>query len=755
MVESLYADQVAIFVGAFSALFAATILFFKTGDFIHLTFSLMVCLVGIKRIWDVRVFKASWRGIQNNRKNLTIWERHYLIWGSFNVSLLGFWCFYVFVFPSDDFALLMTISLTLANLIGICGRNFASQRVVNSQLFCFAVPLVSGFILTGDFYKVLFGVFLVPFFIAIKMMSDKLRGILISSTIAAYENKLIAGRFDAALNNISHGIAMINDSHTFVVVNDKFSDLAGIGDKNLFERNIDEIEGGDITQYGAAKAGKNLFVEIERCLIDGQTRRYSCVLNDKRIIEFNYYPMKDGGVILLEDVSLRVASEVEISILAKYDPLTHLPNRRFFMEEIRRLCTVNDRVQPCSFYFVDLDKFKAINDTLGHSTGDKLLNTISIRLKSILNPDSHICRFGGDEFVILVPDLVDRERCGRFAEQLVSEISKPLLLDGHQIIVGATVGISLCPDDATNADHLLKNSDAALYQAKTLGRGTHSFYSEELGQTIKNRRQIELDLRNAIDRGQFQIYYQPLVNLVENRINTCEALLRWNHPERGWVPPDKFIPIAEEIGFITQIGEYVLENAALECLKWPSHMRVAVNVSSVQFQQSDVAEVVGKVLEKTGLNPSRMEVEVTESCMLDDVEQTIETLLKLSRLGVRISLDDFGTGFSSLSYLHALPLDKVKIDRAFIENIHSDKKSLVLLEGISKLSYSLGLKVVVEGIETVDQLSLLQKHIHVDEVQGYLFSKALPSEDLTGLLKGEESLYAFEREKAEKAIAYA
>jgi EAL domain-containing protein (putative c-di-GMP-specific phosphodiesterase class I) len=293
-----------------------------------------------------------------------------------------------------------------------------------------------------------------------------------------------------------------------------------------------------------------------------------------------------------------------------------------------------------------------------------------------------------------------------------------------------------------------------LYQAKTLGRGTYSFYSEELGQTIKSRRQIELDLRNAIARGQFQINYQPLVDLAENRINTCEALLRWNHPERGWVPPDKFIPIAEEIGFITQLGEYVLENAALQCLKWPSHMRVAVNVSSIQFQQSNVVEVISKILRKTGLNPGRLEVEVTESCMLEDVEGTNETLLKLARMGVRISLDDFGTGFSSLSYLHALPLDKVKIDRAFIENIHYDNKSLVLLEGITKLSHSLGLKVVVEGIETVDQLSLLQERIHVDEVQGFLFGKALPANELTGLLAGEESLYASEREKAEKIAAF-
>ncbi len=311
--------------------------------------------------------------------------------------------------------------------------------------------------------------------------------------------------------------------------------------------------------------------------------------------------------------------------------------------------------------------------------------------------------------------------------------------------MGATIGISLCPKDGNNAELLLKYSDAALYQAKSFGRGTHSFYSEELGQSIKDRRQIEIDLRQAINRNQFQINYQPLVDLEQNRITTCEALLRWNHPEHGWVSPEVFIPIAEDIGFITSLGEYVLEAAALQCKKWPAHVKVAVNVSSIQFQQSDVYALVKNVITNSGLEPGRLEVEITESSMLENIDGTKEVLLNLSRLGVNISLDDFGTGFSSLSYLHSLPLDKVKIDRSFIENIHSDKKSILLLEGISKLSHSLGLKVVVEGVETVEQLELLQNRIHVDEVQGFLFGKALPADSLINLLNGKEPLYASKR----------
>lgn len=745
IVKSLYADELALMVGAFSTLIAASILYARTVDLTHMIFALAISLVGIKRIWDSKAFKEEWPNIENVRKNLAAWEHQYLVWASVHVALLGFWCFMVSARSSDDFVLLMTISITLANLIGITGRNFGSEKVVTAQLVWAAIPLVSGSFLFGDFYHALMGAFLIPFFVAIKLMAGRLRNILLASTESALTNQLIANRFDAALNNISHGIAMINDSQKFVVINENFADLAGVGDQKLMDRELTDIMNSNVANFEDGEP--NIFADIGKCLSDGQSRRNSYVLKDKRIIEYNYSPMKEGGVILLEDVSLRVASEAEIRILAKFDPLTHLPNRRFFMEEVHRLLYENGELKPCSLFFIDLDKFKEINDSLGHTTGDKLLNSIAIRLKSIISSDSLICRFGGDEFVLIVPNLIDKQACGRFVEEMICEISKPLMLDGNQIVVGATVGISSCPANASDPDLLLKYSDAALYQAKSIGRGTYSYYSEELGVSIKEKRQLELDLRKAIDRGQFMINYQPLVNVAKNKIFTCEALVRWNHPVRGLVTPDKFIPIAEDTGFINQLGIYVMENAALQCLEWPEHMSVAVNVSSVQFQQSDMAKVVSNVLEKTGLAPHRLEIEVTESALLEDVDSTNEMLLRISKLGVKISLDDFGTGFSSLSYLHRLPLDKVKIDRSFISNIDRDERSLLLLEGISKLSHSLGLKIVVEGVESVDQLDLLQKYVHVDEVQGFLFGKALPPENLVALLDGKASLYAAQREQ--------
>ena len=743
VVKSLYADRAALFVGAFSTFVAAAILYARTSDIIHLLFAIALCVVSAVRILDVKKYIHKSKTIEKSRRKLKIWEHRYLVLGSVHVGLLGFWCFMVSARSNDDFVLLMTVSIMLANLIGITGRNFGSDIVVSAQLISAGIPLVLGSFIFGDIYHLMLGVFLIPFFLGIKLMAGRLRNILLDATITANENKLIANRFDVAVNNISHGMAMIDETQKFVVVNAKFAELAGAGNEVLINRNIDEVCNSNAA--ASENSDCKIFSKISDTIDNRASRKSTYLLQDNRTIEHNYYPMEKGGVVLLEDISARVAAEAEIKELARFDPLTNLPNRSFFIKEIDKHLTKDGVLAPCSLYFIDLDKFKEINDTLGHTTGDKLLVTVAQRLKSVMDQKSIICRFGGDEFVIIVPGLIDRKECGKFAERLVDEAAKPLLLDGHRIMVGATVGISLCPDNAVDIEQLLRFSDAALYLSKSEARGSYRFYSQELGQMISDRRQLEMDMRLAIEKDQFTINYQPLVNLAENKILTCEALLRWHHPEKGLIGPDKFIPIAEETGFIVELGEYVLEQAAKQCLRWPAHMRVAVNVSSVQFTQSDMVKTVCDVLKRTGLAPHRLEIEVTESLKLDNLEETVVVLSQISKLGVKISLDDFGTGYSSLSYLHMLPLDKVKMDRSFIKNIDKDDKSILLLEGVSKLSHSLGLKIVVEGVETIEQLKLLQNRVHVDEVQGYLFGKAMPAEDLAALIDGNLSLYASER----------
>jgi len=385
-------------------------------------------------------------------------------------------------------------------------------------------------------------------------------------------------------------------------------------------------------------------------------------------------------------------------------------------------------------FFIDLDKFKEVNDTLGHAIGDRLLKAISARLVSVVKHTDLMCRFGGDEFVVVVPDITDEQPCSVIAERVISELSQPVQIDHHSISIGASVGIAVAPLDGETTEELLQHTDAALYESKSKGRGLYTFYSSELGGEIKQKRELEIDLKSAIKDGTLQLHFQPLINLKQGKITTCEALARWTHPVYGAISPERFVRIAEESGSIGDLGKYVLKQAMLECLRWGNDVRVAVNVSAIQFHRSDVYGTIARLLRETRLDPARLEIEITETVMLSSFHDTISTLSRLSELGVKISLDDFGTGFSSLSYLHQLPLDKVKIDRSFIKNGVTDMKSNTLLKGVVNLTKALGLTVVLEGIETDEQMSTISSQMEIDEVQGYLFSRPLPAKDIRQLL---------------------
>lgn len=733
IVQSLYAEQLTLVVGTISTLLVAVLLYVRSSDVLHLFFALSFSLMGYQRIRDGNKFRARIHKISNSRIRLQFWESQYRIWSSAYVATMGLWFFASMARSSDDLIHLFILSTILAYMVGIPGRNFGSDSVVTHQVLWSGIPIITGLVLFGTEFHMALASFLFPFLIGLRMIAARLKAMLLDAVKNANGYKMIADRFDAALNNILLGIAIIDHEKKFVVVNDRFSKLLGFKSDDLIHAQIDIIGGIQVRQSTGNKVS-DLAAKIVSCLETGLEQQFLFNNHDGKTIEVKYHPMRKGGVIVAEDITNRIASENEIRNLASYDPLTHLANRRFFMEEIQRIMLKDGQLIPCSLYFVDLDKFKEINDSLGHPTGDKLLKTIAVRLKSMLDNQSLVCRFGGDEFVILVPELTQHEECSKFAEQIIDQISAPLLLDGHQIEVKGTVGISICPENSSEPDQLLKYADSALYQGKGSGRGMHIFYTDELGQHICDRRQMELDIRKAISKGQFELHYQPLVDIKTNRIVTCEALIRWNHPQQGRISPMQFIPVAEEIGYISTIGEWVLHEACKQCATWPKTTRVAVNISSVQFRQSDIRKVVENALLESGLSAQRLEIEVTESKILDDIENSQEVLKAISDMGVRVVLDDFGTGFSSLSYLQSLPLDKIKIDRSFVANLVNDEKSVLLLEGMTTLSHKLDLEVVIEGIETVEQLDLLVSRIKFDQVQGYLFGRPVPNKDIVSLL---------------------
>jgi diguanylate cyclase (GGDEF)-like protein len=481
----------------------------------------------------------------------------------------------------------------------------------------------------------------------------------------------------------------------------------------------------DIDQRLTGKSEGNLLAEIE----------------DGRTLSLTFQPMDNGGsVVLVEDITERKNAEAKIQHLARYDALTGLPNRTYFRDHMDHAIAVARRSGSCAILFVDLDQFKQVNDTLGHPCGDELLRAVADRLRGIIRNTDVVARFGGDEFVVLQSPVQRPEDAELLARRIVEVLGEVYQIEGHEIVIGASIGIAISPNDGVDADLLLKNADMALYRAKADGRAGWRFFEPEMDVRAQARRSLELDLRNALATDAFEVYYQPLFNLRTKRISTCEALLRWPHPERGMVSPVEFIPVAEEMGLIVEIGSRVLRKACIECTKWPDDVRVAVNLSPIQFKRGSVTSAVREALAVSKLPANRLEVEITESVLLQDTEATRTCLHELRELGVRISLDDFGTGYSSLSYLHRFPLHKVKIDRIFLQGIADSDRSLTLLRGVARMSAELGMTVVVEGIETEAQLALISREDSVHEAQGFLFSRPVPGRDIRKLLYAADSL---------------
>jgi diguanylate cyclase (GGDEF)-like protein len=596
--------------------------------------------------------------------------------------------------------------------------------------------LITALMFVGGSYHFALALLSFVFFVAIRRLTSSLQRIYWNAWLAREREAALAGQFDTALNNMPHGLCMFAADGRLAVMNRRFSEMMNLSD-DLVERGagaadmvMDCVSAGSIS----AASGKMIVLEIE----NPQARDIITTDPDAardRSLSWTFQPMAGGGaVVLLEDITERRNAEARITHLARYDELTALPNRVNFRDEIERLLAVpHDAEQLSALLFIDLDQFKQINDTLGHPCGDQLLCAVADRLRAMLRPEDFVARFGGDEFVVFQQNIKSNEEAAGLARRIVDHLSERYKIDNHLVEIGASVGIAMTSPAGVSADTLLKNADMALYRAKADGRGTFCFFRDEMAQTVEARRILELDLRKALANEEFELFYQPLVNLKSGRIATCEALLRWNHPVRGTVSPVDIIPVAEEMGLIVDLGRWILRKACMECMKWPEGVSVAVNFSPQQFHQRDVLSEVRYALEVSGLPAHRLEIEITESSLLRNTQLTHDVLSQLRTIGVRISLDDFGTGYSSLSYLHNFPLQKVKIDRSFLEGIDSDRP-LTLLRGVARLSADLGMSVVVEGIETNEQLELISADGTVTEAQGYLFSRPVPAVRVRQLL---------------------
>ncbi|MBA9064438.1 diguanylate cyclase (GGDEF)-like protein [Methylobacterium fujisawaense] len=537
------------------------------------------------------------------------------------------------------------------------------------------------------------------------------------------------------LDAVRQGLLMIDPTGTVIAANAPARQLlAGL---NVTLR----VQASAIPLLRALRAGTApprgaLLRSLRRALARRQPVVFELRHRD-HTVQVELHPLATGGwVVSLEDVSTRKATEARADAMARRDPLTGLPNRLLLRERLAEaLARLARTGECCALLLIDLDRFKPVNDTLGHPIGDALLETVADRLRSTVRPTDTVARIGGDEFVILQAGIRDAAGTQALARRVVDLIGRTYMVEGHLLTIGASVGVALAPEDGTDADRLLKNADLALYRAKLDGRGTYRFFEPEMDARMQARRKLELDLRQALARREFQLHFQPQLQLASGTLIGCEALIRWRHPERGLVSPLDFIPLAEEIGLIVPIGEWVVRQACRDAMTWPEHMSVAVNVSPAQFKSDRLVETIISALAGSGLPARRLEVEITEGVLLQENDRTLQTLHRLRELGVRVSMDDFGTGYSSLSYLRSFPFDKIKIDRSFVKDLTSKPDGEAIIRAIAGLGKSLGMTTVAEGVETAEQMQRIRLEGCTD-VQGYLISKPVPAEDLRQVFAG-------------------
>jgi diguanylate cyclase (GGDEF)-like protein len=542
-------------------------------------------------------------------------------------------------------------------------------------------------------------------------------------------------RFDTALNNMSQGLSMFDRDQRLVVCNERYARLYGLPPELTRPgTTLQEILSHRVANsLYAVESPEDHALELLTSIGDNLPLIRIVEFTDGRSIVVKRQPMADGGwVATHEDITEQRRIEARVAHMAHHDALTDLANRVLLRERLEETLEHKPRDDKVAVLCMDLDRFKEVNDTLGHPMGDALLQAVALRLRDCVRDCDIVARLGGDEFAILQSAAGQPASVAALARRVIDAVSKPYELDGHQVVLGTSVGIAVAPGDGTEPDQLLKHADLALYRAKGDGRGTFRFFETGMDAAAQTRRKLELDLRTALSTGAFELYYQPLLDLDRNEVTGFEALLRWNHPERGLITPDHFIPLAEETGLIVPIGEWVLRQACAEAANWPEQVKLAVNLSAVQFNISSLVELVFSALSTSRLAASRLELEITESALLDNSESAFATLRRLRDMGVRISLDDFGIGYSCLSYLRRFPFDKIKIDRSFIRDMGSDQQSVAIIQAVIGLGASLDAATVAEGVETRDEFDCLRA-FGCTEVQGYFISPPRPAGEV-GLL---------------------
>ncbi len=730
-VSSLYGNRQTLFVGMISHVVTFSFVFAKTADPFFLAWSALIVLIWSLRAQAMRRFDRADKAALG-MAGIRYWENWYNVGAVSTTLTLGTACCYSLIVSRDSFAEIACISVTLATMVSVVGRNYGSPRAVNYMVFAACFPIVIGFLGLQDFYHAVLASLVLPFAMTTRTMANGVRTFLYENVLAARELATIADRFDTALNNMPHGLFMLDADQRILVANRRACELLHLGSQErLKDCHLDVV-----LRYGV----RNTFFNAEQSkailrqlgeLLRGERSRALVQVTDGLYLEFTAAPRENGGAVLIfEDVTARVRAEKKILHMVRYDTLTGLPNRTYFADLLQEALAERRKPGLVGFMVVDVDDFKHVNDMKGHVTGDRLLCAIAERLRRLAGDKVIVGRLMGDEFILFFPNETNRRdlevRMRRFHEQLRGSYD----FDGVTVIVSFSAGCVTVASDAFRLEEMQIRADLALFETKSRAKGSVTVFEQEMDARYMDRQKRKDDLRQAIEDNALSVAYQPMFVPDGSRIECCEALSRWTHPERGPVAPNVFIQIAEEMGIVSEITRFMILRACADCATWPDHMGVSVNLSVQDLRGTGIVALVSEALETAGLAPHRLHLEVTESCLMEEPVKVQAVLQELRARGITIAIDDFGTGYSSLSYLDQLPLDVIKIDRSFVRNIGEDARRFKLLRGTVNLSRELGLRIVIEGVETQEQLALIRKYQCADLVQGYVFAAPMSPDAL-------------------------
>lgn len=732
IIRSVYSDRRQMLLGAFASAALAALSAFKAQAPILLAVAVAIMVVAFIRFYNMGAFWRAGIG-DDDAESAERWENKAIIGGVLVAFTHGLWCLVAFLVVRDPFAELASFTLTIAATVGLVARNFGLDRLLTIQIISLSVPLWITMVFRGDFYHQLLAAMLIVLLISYRKHAASIRSLLLSAVHGRVEVSRLAAEFDIAITTLEHGLCMLDEKGTITLANDRAVQMFTALD-------IGKLAGQPFAPILAGlgadgRMPKNAVDRLQDIIAKQRSGKVQLSIDGDRIFEVTVSSGQQRTVLLFEDITERVLADERISFIARHDALTGLPNRSYFsalaLEQLQARAIAGT---SSALMIVDIDEFKHVNDSFGHVVGDELLRQAADRLRATLPADAMLARLGGDEFIVLC---AAGDESGEWSEaaQVLEAFETAFMLNGIALPVRVSIGVVLSPGSQSDLEELMTKADLALYSAKAEGKGRSQTFHTQMDIDYHYRQRLKADLRDAVADGDLDLVYQPLLDIKTRKVVTCEALARWTHPEFGPIAPATFIPLAEEMGIISDITAWVVENAARECRGWSSPVGVGVNVSARDFRGTDLPALIERALERSGLAPGRLEIEVTETALIEERDLAGSVLQTLADRGIAIALDDFGTGYSSLSYLSTLPFTKLKIDRSFVADIAKDPRALRLLANVARLGRDLDLLVVAEGVETEEQLEVMLNETSVQQVQGYFFSRPMPAKDIAELIE--------------------